>query len=760
MFDCQVHFTFIINHAIMRFTTLSSLLLIGLIVTGFAGLEFVRSASEEPILPATPYNYADIDLPPSVLNNLAQIETMPADNQLTDAGATLGRVLFYDKALSQNQTISCASCHQQASGFSDPAQFSTGFEGGLTGRNSMGLAHVRFMGNSQFFWDGRANSLEEQALGPIQNELEMGLTLSELELRISNTPYYQPLFTAAFGDATVTSDRVAKALAQFMYSMTTYDSKFAQGLELANNQNNNFPNFTEQENLGKALFRDAERGNCQSCHTRSIFIPAAMRNIGLDLVYADQGRGEVTGNPNHFGQFKVPSLINIEMTAPHMHDGRFQTLDQVIDFYSDSIQAHPNLDQRLRNPDGTPKRLNYTPEEKAALKAFLLTLTDHTLLTNLKWSDPFIPADCGGGATIGNACDDGDPCTINDVFDNHCNCAGTFADADNDGVCDANDQCSDVDDALIGTACNDGDTCTVNDVYGTNCNCLGTFADADNDGVCDANDQCPNGDDHMDLDANGIPDACEGCDYISFDAQDFEAGLGIWNRGMGARRSDRDAAFANSGNLCVRLRDNSANAFTDALDFSSFDEITLDFSFITDGMSGNSDAFGLQVSTDNGVTYNTVRTWTFGTDFLDNERHNETVVISGPFTATTTLRFINFVTSRQDRLHLDDVVITGCESNDPARSFETASSEKMPESVETAQDFLNVYPNPAQDRITVHTSAQTKTVRILSLSGRFVAEKTLTGSETTLNIEDLETGVYLVSLHGAQGVITVRFVKY
>jgi cytochrome c peroxidase len=340
------------------------------------------------LLPPAPFNYANPALPPRFLQQpiLGQDNT-PANNPVTNAGATLGRVLFYDKRLSQNGTVSCASCHQQAHGFSDPARFSTGFHGGLTGRNSMGFANARWYQRRAFFWDERAATLEIQVLQPIQNEVEMGLTLTELETKVAAEPYYATLFTNAFGTPQVTSDRIARALAQFVRSIISTQTKFDAGVPV------NFTNFTAQENQGRQLFTGA--AGCAACHGTDNFVPGPnIFNNGLENPYVDKGVGGLTGNPQDEGLFKVPSLRNIALTAPYMHDGRFATLEQVVDHYNNGVVNHPNLSPQLRNPPGSPgagqpRRLNLTNAQKAALAAFMRTLTDTSLPTDPKFSDPF-----------------------------------------------------------------------------------------------------------------------------------------------------------------------------------------------------------------------------------------------------------------------------------------------------------------------------------------------------------------------------------
>ena len=337
-------------------------------------------------LPTPSFNYAAPALPPSFLIQpiLGQDNT-PATNVTTDAGATLGRVLFYDKRLSTNQTLSCSSCHQPAHGFSDPAQFSTGFDGGLTGRNSMGLSQARWYQRGHFFWDERAATLEDQVLQPIQNSVEMGMTLAALTNRLAAEPFYTNLFTATFGSPEVTPTRISRALAQFVRSIVSTRSKYDLGVS------NNFANFTTQENLGRQIFR-GQVGNatCNACHGTDNFVPGPnINNNGLENPSVDKGLGGITGRPQDEGLFKVPSLRNIALTAPYMHDGRFATLEEVVEFYNAGVVNHPNLSPPLRGPGGLPLRLNLTVTQKAALVAFLRTLTDPTLETDEKYSDPF-----------------------------------------------------------------------------------------------------------------------------------------------------------------------------------------------------------------------------------------------------------------------------------------------------------------------------------------------------------------------------------
>jgi cytochrome c peroxidase len=321
-----------------------------------------------------------------------QINT-PANNQITDWGATLGRVLFYDKTLSKNKTISCASCHEQANAFSNITALSKGFDGGSTGRNSMSLVNAKYYPNGRFFWDQRASTLEQQVLMPIQDPVEMGLTLDSLVKRVQEEPYYPILFTKAFGNSAINSDLISKALSQFVRSIVSYQSKYDQGRQAlptipAPPPNAVFSNFTAQENRGKEIFL-SPIGGCAPCHGSETFTAPQEKNNGLDAMTTDRGFGNVTNNPADDGLFKVTSLRNVELTAPYMHDGRFSTLEQVIEHYSSGIKNHPNLSPQLKLSNGQPRLSNLSNADKAALAAFLKTLTDGNVTTDVKYSDPF-----------------------------------------------------------------------------------------------------------------------------------------------------------------------------------------------------------------------------------------------------------------------------------------------------------------------------------------------------------------------------------
>lgn len=326
-------------------------------------------------------------------------DNTPADNAITNAGATLGRVLFYDKKLSINNTIACASCHQQEFAFSDTARLSVGFNGELTGRHSMRLSHSRFGQEDHFFWDERATSLEDQTTHPLHSSVEMGFDgtngadIDSLIRKMEGLAYYQRLFPLAFGDPNITEERMQKAMAQFVRSIQSFDSKFDIGRVQVAADTDDFPNFTTQENLGKTLFLNTV-GNggagCQRCHRAPDF--------DIDPNSDNNGIVAVAGDPMAIDTVvtRSPSLRDLvgpggTSNGAFMHDGSLETLLDVINHY-DRIPNNPantNLDDRLKRNNGNPRPLDLTDEEKDALVAFLRTLTSSDIYTNEKWSNPF-----------------------------------------------------------------------------------------------------------------------------------------------------------------------------------------------------------------------------------------------------------------------------------------------------------------------------------------------------------------------------------
>lgn len=347
-------------------------------------------------------NYANQTLPVHYNNPVfAAFDNTPTNNPITDKGATLGRVLFYDKQLSINNSVACGSCHVQALGFTDTALLSIGFDGaGLTGKHSMRLGNTRFYPDSVMFWDKRAASVEAQSTQPIQNEVEMGYDalhggMGTVISKMNTLPYYPELFEFVYGDTAITEARIQMALAQFVRSIMSVNSKFDAGFaqvfapQPGGNVAANFPNFTTEENRGKTLFLNAPNNGgagCAGCHG----IPTFGMNANVNGNGLDAGETVV---------FKSASLKNIGLNGPYMHDGRFTTLAQVVEHYNSGVLVGPATDARLLTPPGPggPQslQLNLTNADKAALVAFLQTLTDNVVTTDAKFSDPFCKTPTG-----------------------------------------------------------------------------------------------------------------------------------------------------------------------------------------------------------------------------------------------------------------------------------------------------------------------------------------------------------------------------
>jgi cytochrome c peroxidase len=334
-------------------------------------------------------NYANPALPAYYDDTVEDIDNTPNNDPVDDAIATLGRVLFYDVALSVNDTTSCATCHQQSIGFDDNERLSTGFEGGQTGAHAMRLGNVRYFAPGDMFWDKRADDLEEQALQPILDATEMGWSdnggIAALISKMEGLEYYPALFEFVFGDDAITGARMERALAHFQRAMISSDSRwdraYAQvfGPGAPNRAlNEALPGFSASENRGREIFMTGANnggGGCSACHRPPTFALAGNSDSnGLDA-------GETT-------EFKSPSLKNVGVSSFFMHDGRFTTLRQVVDHYADGVQDGPALDNRLQQ-NGNPRRLNLSETDREALVAFMLTLNDESLSADPKFSDPF-----------------------------------------------------------------------------------------------------------------------------------------------------------------------------------------------------------------------------------------------------------------------------------------------------------------------------------------------------------------------------------
>ena len=317
----------------------------------------------QPNLPATVFNY-NISYPAHIQNALALNDNTPATNPITNDGATLGRVLFFDKHLSKNNTVSCGSCHKPDNSFSDNIQFSKGFAGGLTARHSMALLNVRFYKSGKMFWDERAASVEAQALQPIQNTVEMGLTLAELETKVASLNYYPALFQKAFGSTQIDSVRISKAIAQFVRSIVTYQSKYDQVKQ-------GMATFTPDEAAGEQVFITVPPGgpSCAGCHTPPMFLTSTPAG---PFGFPDPTDAGINGQH----RFKSGSLRNVALTGPYFHNGAVTTLSAMLN----------------GGPPGSPTNIpahSVNPADAIKILAFLQTLSDQTVATEAKFSDPF-----------------------------------------------------------------------------------------------------------------------------------------------------------------------------------------------------------------------------------------------------------------------------------------------------------------------------------------------------------------------------------
>jgi cytochrome c peroxidase len=312
---------------------------------------------------------------------------IPADNQLTIEGVKLGRMLFYDNLLSGNNSMSCASCHKQQNAFSDTNRFSAGIDGIQGGRQAMAVFNLLW-NTSGFFWDGRTTLLRDQALIPIQDPIEMHQMLPELVSELQASSNYPDQFKKAFGTSSVSTELIGKALEQFMYSIVSNRSKYDEYLK-------GNVSLTAQEERGKFLFNteynpafpDASGADCRHCHGGDNFENDRYLNNGLDedTDFVDFGREIVTGLSEDRAKFKVTSLRNIELTPPYMHDGRFNTLEEVVEHYN-QVKSSSTLDGSF-GPQ-MPGGLQLSTEDKAALVAFLKTLTDYEMINDPRYSKP------------------------------------------------------------------------------------------------------------------------------------------------------------------------------------------------------------------------------------------------------------------------------------------------------------------------------------------------------------------------------------
>lgn len=303
---------------------------------------------------------------------------LPFDNPLTVEGVALGRKLFYEKALSNDFTMACATCHKQEHAFSDPRRFSLGTDGSIGRRNSMPIQNLAW--DHGFFWDTRAGSLEEQAFGPVRDHAEMRNSWPVVEDRLRAHGEYPALFRKAFGTEHIDSVRVVQAIAQFERTLLSFDSPYDRFV-----QHGDMNALTEQQQRGMALFfGDA---HCNDCHFGPRFNDHGVQNIGLGRPDDDTGLMEVTGNEADRGRFKNIGLRNVAVSGPYMHDGRHATLEEVVRFYAEDVDlSTPNLDEHMFG--WTLGLIDLDEQEQADLVAFLHALTDEGFLTNPAFGEP------------------------------------------------------------------------------------------------------------------------------------------------------------------------------------------------------------------------------------------------------------------------------------------------------------------------------------------------------------------------------------
>ena len=345
-----------------------------LLITGF----FLSSCSDED----SGYQPVELTLEiPQIFSDNILSPVIPIDNPQTSEGVLLGKKLFFDRILSGDQTIACASCHSPQSAFTNNTPTSVGIDGVFGTRNSMPLFNLAWNYNERFAWDGKELSLERQALEPVENPIEMHSDWNDVIDRLQNHTEYPELFLKAFNTSTISKELAVKAIAQFERTLISANSKFDR-FSLGQT------NLTPQELNGLDVFLREDKGDCFHCHgnpNNPLWTDNDFHNNGLDETFSDLGLGAVTGDPNDNGKFRSPSLRNLDFTAPYMHDGRFLTLDEVINFYSEGLQNSATIDPLMKNLNQGGVQLS--SEDKTDLKAFLLTLSDPSFANNPDFRD-------------------------------------------------------------------------------------------------------------------------------------------------------------------------------------------------------------------------------------------------------------------------------------------------------------------------------------------------------------------------------------
>lgn len=356
-----------------RYLSIFSFALLVVFISCERDVQIIETISENDAEP-TPYF---IELPA----NFSELP-IPIDNPLTYEGVELGRKLFYDPILSKDNTQSCSSCHSQEYGFTDHGNnVSVGVDGIAGSRNSMAIINLGY--NNNFFWDGREYTLEDQAHDPVVNPIEMNTTWPEVLVKLNADSQYVADFKFVFDTDEIDSMHVVYAIAQFERTLVSGNSKYDR-------HRRGQAQLTELERIGESIFM-SEEGDCFHCHVYPFFMSGDFHNNGLQQTITDSGRASITGAYGDIGRFKAPTLRNIALTGPYMHDGRFQTLEEVIEFYNSGVnQSLPTVDPLMVKDNRANGTLGLTQYQKDALVAFLHTLTDTTFLTDPRFSDPFL----------------------------------------------------------------------------------------------------------------------------------------------------------------------------------------------------------------------------------------------------------------------------------------------------------------------------------------------------------------------------------
>ncbi|WP_410479468.1 cytochrome-c peroxidase [Polaribacter sp. HL-MS24] len=340
----------------------------------FSFLFLMNCASKEEDEVYTPVPYT-LEIPSLFASKLIA-PVLPVNNPLTEEGVALGKKLFFDKRLSGDHTQSCASCHNPRNSFAENQPFSEGIDGVFGNRNAMPIFNLAWNFDERFAWDGRELSLERQALEPVRNPIEMHSNWKRVAEKLAASPEYPDMFARAFGSSKIDSIGITKAIAQFERTIISGNSKFDRFLR-------GETSLSSEEQNGFDVFMDEAKGDCFHCHGSNqnpLWTDNKFHNNGLDATFSDLGLGAVTGDPNDNGKFKSPSLRNLRFTAPYMHDGRFTTLEQVINHYSNGLKQSSTIDPLMKKVAQGGVRLS--PQEKMDLKAFLLSLSDPEFINN------------------------------------------------------------------------------------------------------------------------------------------------------------------------------------------------------------------------------------------------------------------------------------------------------------------------------------------------------------------------------------------